>query len=228
MERKTPTKTIWWPQPGAFELTEFKSTIVLLADWVPGPAGGPPAGARRLESRCGTAPAPGTKCDVDVMLIIFASFRPGSDTRRSGGRQYRAAVARSPRRCTRLAGPLPRTPDNAARTGSHSRAARNQMVPKRLSACSAERARPPCRSEEHTSELQSQSNLVCRLLLGKKQNTSELQSQSNIVCHLFLDKKDASFTTLTSLPESLMIALPSSMAAPLSASLHPPIVPLPP
>src|SRR2546427_11344451 len=28
--------------------------------------------------------------------------------------------------------------------------------------------RVPCRSEEHTSELQSQSNLVCRLLLEKK------------------------------------------------------------
>src|SRR2546430_9773841 len=27
-----------------------------------------------------------------------------------------------------------------------------------------------CRSEEHTSELQSQSNLVCRLLLEKKKN----------------------------------------------------------
>src|SRR2546430_8487376 len=29
----------------------------------------------------------------------------------------------------------------------------------------------PARSEEHTSELQSQSNLVCRLLLEKKKNT---------------------------------------------------------
>src|SRR2546430_13469579 len=29
------------------------------------------------------------------------------------------------------------------------------------------------RSEEHTSELQSQSNLVCRLLLEKKQKTSD-------------------------------------------------------
>src|SRR5688572_31300099 len=29
---------------------------------------------------------------------------------------------------------------------------------------------PPMRSEEHTSELQSQSNLVCRLLLEKKKN----------------------------------------------------------
>src|SRR2546427_6990905 len=30
--------------------------------------------------------------------------------------------------------------------------------------------RVPARSEEHTSELQSQSNLVCRLLLEKKKN----------------------------------------------------------
>src|SRR2546430_10464009 len=32
------------------------------------------------------------------------------------------------------------------------------------------------RSEEHTSELQSQSNLVCRLLLGKKKKLSEHDS----------------------------------------------------
>src|SRR2546430_14725063 len=31
--------------------------------------------------------------------------------------------------------------------------------------------RPSTRSEEHTSELQSQSNLVCRLLLEKKKKT---------------------------------------------------------
>src|SRR2546430_10433431 len=35
----------------------------------------------------------------------------------------------------------------------------------------AGRAAAP-RSEEHTSELQSQSNLVCRLLLEKKKNTT--------------------------------------------------------
>src|SRR5688572_31825036 len=34
-----------------------------------------------------------------------------------------------------------------------------------------ERGRNADRSEEHTSELQSQSNLVCRLLLEKKNNT---------------------------------------------------------
>src|SRR2546427_9580947 len=32
---------------------------------------------------------------------------------------------------------------------------------------------PPDRSEEHTSELQSQSNLVCRLLLEKKKKTKQ-------------------------------------------------------
>src|SRR2546430_13723141 len=32
--------------------------------------------------------------------------------------------------------------------------------------------RTPTRSEEHTSELQSQSNLVCRLLLEKKKPTT--------------------------------------------------------
>src|SRR2546427_2915768 len=36
----------------------------------------------------------------------------------------------------------------------------------------ARRARAPGRSEEHTSELQSQSNLVCRLLLEKKKERS--------------------------------------------------------
>src|SRR2546430_12019354 len=42
----------------------------------------------------------------------------------------------------------------------------------------------PPRSEEHTSELQSQSNLVCRLLLEKKkQQTRHVSFQSrNIPC----------------------------------------------
>src|SRR2546430_12049127 len=43
------------------------------------------------------------------------------------------------------------------------------------------------RSEEHTSELQSQSNLVCRLLLEKKKKTkhqlySRLESMDTIEC----------------------------------------------
>src|SRR2546427_9184063 len=52
------------------------------------------------------------------------------------------------------------------------------------------------RSEEHTSELQSQSNLVCRLLLEKKKNhiqnrtaeqSTKVRSQSNLLCRLFRD-----------------------------------------
>src|SRR2546430_9866561 len=39
-----------------------------------------------------------------------------------------------------------------------------------------------CRSEEHTSELQSQSNLVCRLLLEKKKNTH--------LCNTSRDRRD--------------------------------------
>src|SRR2546426_7029226 len=40
------------------------------------------------------------------------------------------------------------------------------------------------RSEEHTSELQSPCNLVCRLLLRSEEHTSELQSPCNLVCRL--------------------------------------------
>src|SRR3989475_1054416 len=36
------------------------------------------------------------------------------------------------------------------------------------------------RSEEHTSELQSQSNLVCRLLLEKKKNEEEVQNKRRL------------------------------------------------
>src|SRR2546430_3858936 len=41
-----------------------------------------------------------------------------------------------------------------------------------LRLCNVWRARVLRRSEEHTSELQSQSNLVCRLLLEKKKNSN--------------------------------------------------------
>src|SRR5688572_31439254 len=38
----------------------------------------------------------------------------------------------------------------------------------------------PHRSEEHTSELQSQSNLVCRLLLEKKKKKQKKQTERQI------------------------------------------------
>src|SRR6204780_5140465 len=55
-------------------------------------------------------------------------------------------------------------------------------------ACSTWRRHRPTRSEEHTSELQSPTNLVCRLLLEKKTHTSTaffLQSGGDCP-HLFL------------------------------------------
>src|SRR5205085_4454009 len=39
----------------------------------------------------------------------------------------------------------------------------------------------PLRSEEHTSELQSQSNLVCRLLLEKKKKKKTHNNKNNII-----------------------------------------------
>src|SRR2546421_8987074 len=39
-----------------------------------------------------------------------------------------------------------------------------------------------CRSEEHTSELQSRSDLVCRLLLEKKKKKNTRIDTSNLTC----------------------------------------------
>src|SRR5690242_21569435 len=48
---------------------------------------------------------------------------------------------------------------------------------------------PNCvRSEEHTSELQSHVNLVCRLLLEKK-NTQAIRSISDSTVHHFVEKQ---------------------------------------
>src|SRR2546421_6842317 len=52
------------------------------------------------------------------------------------------------------------------------------------------------RSEEHTSELQSRSDLVCRLLLEKKKNRNKLDSTTGLQpCHL-LEKKKLSIPVL--------------------------------
>src|SRR5260370_22702865 len=53
--------------------------------------------------------------------------------------------------------------------------------PKRIRTCHW--ARQLARSEEHTSELQSHLNLVCRLLLEKKKNKDE-HMQSNLSHHV--------------------------------------------
>src|SRR2546430_12362121 len=79
---------------------------------------------------------------------------------------------RSRHRCPDRPGPL--------LEGSHD----HEGVPLAARVCDPDGPRPPRadlrrpvplprRSEEHTSELQSQSNLVCRLLLEKKKTTQE-------------------------------------------------------
>src|SRR2546427_4066838 len=72
------------------------------------------------------------------------------------------------------------------------------------------------RSEEHTSELQSQSNLVCRLLISEE-HTSELQSQSNLVCRLLLEKKKRPAHQLLPWPP----LSPRSQRTPQGRSPHP-------
>src|SRR2546430_11700024 len=51
-------------------------------------------------------------------------------------------------------------------------------VPTRHSRNALRKVVRACRSEEHTSELQSQSNLVCRLLLEKKKTISLIAPHS--------------------------------------------------
>src|SRR2546427_8785711 len=47
------------------------------------------------------------------------------------------------------------------------------------------------RSEEHTSELQSQSNLVCRLLLEKKKKNRHAHNTHNLVSYYPIARKRA-------------------------------------
>src|SRR5438270_1038247 len=62
--------------------------------------------------------------------------------------------------------------------GRGSRRAADSAVPRNL-------LRDANRSEEHTSELQSQSNLVCRLLLEKKKsNTTKIVTTLDVFTHL--------------------------------------------
>src|SRR2546427_1985294 len=65
----------------------------------------------------------------------------------------------------------------------------------------------PCwRSEEHTSELQSQSNLVCRLLLEKKKKQAGLSMGPSMI-------SGSTRKTLTSEPEITTVAVALSANA---------------
>src|SRR5260370_24841362 len=56
------------------------------------------------------------------------------------------------------------------------------------------------RSEEHTSELQSHLNLVCRLLLEKKKSTHDIAELSEAVSHLLSLKPHQTHATVVAAP----------------------------
>src|SRR5689334_24690866 len=70
-----------------------------------------------------------------------------------------------------------------------------RRTPRRLSACRACRSR---RSEEHTSELQSQFHLVCRLLLEKKNILTVHDVNGGFLHCLQLDTSDNSCRPVSS------------------------------
>src|SRR2546430_3547935 len=101
-----------------------------------------------------------------------------------------------------------------ARTGRVRKHGANAAIHRNASGGAAiARARSP-RSEEHTSELQSQSNLVCRLLLEKKKNSikdssSPMISVERVIATMRLPKMSlhrsaASFRQLVSLMSSVI------------------------
>src|SRR5260370_2728302 len=53
------------------------------------------------------------------------------------------------------------------------------------------------RSEEHTSELQSHLNLVCRLLLEKKNNKPTIQQDPNTLFNIIMTMRDITPNNIT-------------------------------
>src|SRR5688572_32710021 len=102
---------------------------------------------RRLRSPCPTITGPMR------LLFFLMSRRPPRSTLFPYTTLFRSAVT-APRQRRRR-----RTCDGQGTHADPSLAQAFRPRPRQL------------RSEEHTSELQSQSNLVCRLLLEKKKNT---------------------------------------------------------
>src|SRR5260221_5145975 len=78
------------------------------------------------------------------------------------------------------------------------------------------------RSEEHTSELQSHSDLVCRLLLGSEEHTSELQSHSDLVCRLLLgtEKHTSELQSHSDVVCTLLVIKDKQHCKPTPASWH--------
>src|SRR5205085_9362719 len=98
---------------------------------------------------------------VDTMYLHFFFFNDPATTEIYTLSLHDALPICGPGRLPRL-----RATAQAAGPDGDGREGRLEALPRR----DPRRGR---RSEEHTSELQSQSNLVCRLLLEKKKNTQK-------------------------------------------------------
>src|SRR2546430_11103775 len=70
--------------------------------------------------------------------------------------------------------------------GRHAGVKPGMTVSQAIGLCPSLRLCEPDRSEEHTSELQSQSNLVCRLLLEKKKKIKNLTTSKDDCAYMVL------------------------------------------
>src|SRR5256885_12209393 len=80
-------------------------------------------------------------------------------------------------------------------------------------------AATPPRSEEHTSELQSPCNLVCRLLLEKKKNIEQYQYQTTHIAAFFYEQ-DSAWLLLARRPGAPYRIQPGYGPAHLSRYMH--------
>src|SRR2546430_9755274 len=115
----------------------------------------------RLKS-CSAEAAPAISDSVSSKRSIAARFCGAASETSSNRLRYRLAPANWPPRSSSerlMSRPMALTPTASSLSTTEASTRRSQGTrPKRA------------RSEEHTSELQSQSNLVCRLLLEKKKD----------------------------------------------------------
>src|SRR5262249_57146902 len=109
----------------------------------------------------------------DIIRLFFYSLAPHPDPPPSPTRRSSDLTPRSPSApasastCRRSCSPpAPRAGGPAAVSAAFAAPPRATPAPPRAPRCD----RGSCRSEEHTSELQSLTNLVCRLLLEKHTN----------------------------------------------------------
>src|SRR5712692_8745248 len=148
-------------------------------------------GARPPQPRArgGAGRALGIRCPTSARA--FAGRAPGIACRTGGGGERRALAFRGAARGLRAARYAP-CPARLSRAGGGGRphgrlaAAAGSAASAPPPALSGRAGHPgpavssfiaclPCRSEEHTSELQSQFHLVCRLLLEKKKTNTPSQ-----------------------------------------------------